>query len=896
MKKKNIILSAVSVVLTAFAVTSTILLNFYKVTIDKFFLGQGASFEGYDASSARVVCEDIEREAVVLLKNENNMLPFKASSSEKKKVALFGMGAYDMRFAGAGSGGGNAEGADSFTDALKKKNIDICPDLEEFYSRFNKTDSSTGGFDDVGKEIGSPEVAWKNFNDEIKTTAKRYSDTAIYVVTRVGGEGSTLTDELLSLTKNEEQTLDFIAQSFENVLVVLNTSNPLELGFLDGKGTSRSTSENYSKYAGKIDACVWIGLPGYTGANAVAEVLTGTSPSGKLADTYAYDVNSNPSVFAVDNAEGIYTGYRYYETAAFEGSIDYDSYERNAQPAYANKKIAEGVQYPFGYGLSYTTFEKKIVKEKCGLIESVSNSEKNSEIKVAVEITNTGNVAGREVVQLYYTPPYVNGGIEKAYVNLADFAKTKSLAPGESEMVELTFNVSDMKSFDETDKNSNGFKGYELEKGTYILRVLDGAHGWKKIDENSSLAIKVDVTENIKYDTDEKTGSSIGLKFADYSGKRQYVSRNNHFENLSVTTEVGEQIQYSAKQTEEKNDYKKGVDYAVEYDKTITFDEMKGVAYNDEKWDKFVSQLTKSEMAEIIAMGNFQTAKVERLGIPKTLLFDGPAAIKDTYRSDKGCLLYPSECSAGATWNKEIMYEFGSSAGDDAVQCGVTGWYAPGVNLHLNAFTARGFEYFSECPVLSGKLAVAESKGAESKGLIVIVKHLVDGVSGAINEQALREIYLKPFEIAVKDAGIHGLMTSYTLLGTWVGQVAELINGIIRGEWGFIGFVTSDAASPSMQVSPGIRAGNDIWLATDNGRYTTLVREEKNVAAMKQACKNVLYTVSLSPMSGSGLVVENSFSPSVLMMILIDALSAVGVALCLSFVIVPIVKEKKKAK
>lgn len=896
MKKKSVILCAVIALLLAFAVVTTVLLNFYKVTIDKFFLGQGADFSKYDDTAARVTCENIEREAVVLLKNENALLPLKTSANNKKKIVLLGMGAYDMRFAGAGSGGGNAEGADSFYDALEGKNISLCPEVKEFYGKFKKNDSSTGGFDNVGKEIGSPEIAFKNFTNKTKEAAKNYSDTAVYVITRVGGEGSTLTDLLLSLTKNEEETLDFITASFDKVLVVLNTSNPLELGFLDGKGTSRNTDENYSKYVGKIDGALWIGLPGYTGANAVAEIITGVSPSGRLADTYAYDVNSAPSASSVANAENIYAGYRWYETAAFEGAIDYGEYERTSEKAYATKKIASGVQFPFGYGLSYTSFKKEVVLSESQVLDTISDKEKNAEIKIAVKVTNIGETEGKEVVELYYTAPYISGGIEKSYVCLGDFAKTKSLKPGESETKTLSIKVSDMKSFDYNDKNGNGFCGYELEKGTYLLRVLDNAHGWTTVGEDSALTVKAEVTENIKYITDEATTESVEARFSSYADKREYLSRANGFENLSANVKSGEDVKYVGDKTEnEVNDYVKGRDYAVEEKKIITFDEMKGVDYSDKKWDKFVSQLTKSEMAELIAMGNFQTVAVERLGIPKTLLFDGPAAIKDTYRSDKGCLLYPAECSAGATWSKEIMYEFGCSAGDDAVQCGVTGWYAPGVNLHLNAFTARGFEYFSECPVLSGKLAAAESKGAESKGLIVIVKHLVDGVDKAVNEQALRELYLKPFEICVKQADVHGFMTSYTLLGTWIGQVKELLNEIIRGEWGFVGLITSDAASPFMQVSPGIRAGNDIWLATDNGRYTSLVREEKNIGTMKTACKNILYTVSLSPMSKSSSVVESSFSPSMLIMAIIDGLSVLGIAVCAVFVVKSFRKNRKKA-
>lgn len=889
------ILSATAVFCLALIITASCLLTYFQITIDKYFLGQGADFDEYDSTAARIVCEEVEADAQVLLQN-NGLLPIQASASSTKNIVMFGMGSAHMRYAGAGSGGGNATGADTLYNALPKYNIKPFADLHDFYYQRGST-GSTGGFEDVGTEIGSTEININSIPDSIKNAAKNWSDTAIYVLTRVGGEGSELTPNLLGLMTLEERTLDYVVDNFEHVIVILNTSNQMETGFLEGKGVSRATGESFEKYAGKIDAALWVGLPGYTGANAIAAVIAGeVNPSGRLPDTYAYDVNSAPSVQAVGNAEGIYVGYRWYETAAHEGAIDYDSYERNQTVGFSSVQIATGVQYPFGYGKSYTTFSKEIVSEGTTAVGNFGADKKNAEITVKVKVKNEGERAGKEVVQLYFTAPYTDGGIEKPYVTLAAFGKTGLLQPGASETVDLTFNLSDMKSFDYLDANKNSFKGYELEQGEYLIRVLDNAHDWVNVDEESPLCLKINVTEDIRYDKDSATGNDVEVRFAQYSDGRNYISRANGFANLDVNLEANIN-NYSYNNPDistETGSYTKGKDYEVTLSNPIMLSDMVGVDYNDAKWDTFVSQLSKTEMANLIAMGNFQTQAVERLGIPKTLLFDGPAAIKDTYKSDYGCLLYPSEVTIAASWNKEIVYKFGASAGDDALQTGVTGWYAPGVNLHKNAFGGRNFEYFSECPILSGEMAASVAQGAKSQGLLVVVKHLIDGASSALNEQSLREIYARPFEIAIKKGEAHGLMTSSAVLGTWIGQVKEFINDIVRGEWGFVGLITSDAASAAMQVQYGIRAGNDIWLATDNSRYTYLVRTEKNIPAMQQACKNILYTITLSPNTFQAEVVDASWSPAMLIMGIVDAVAGVGLIVAGYFLVRHILGVKNK--
>ncbi len=892
-KFKITLLSALSAVFLALIICASTLFPFFQVTIDKFFVGQGANMDSYDNTKAREVCEDLESEAVVLLKNENGTLPLKASKNSPAKVALFGVGSAHMKYAGSGSGGGNATGADTLKYAFEQQNVIVHEGLWNFYDSKGST-GSTGGFEDIGIEIGSSEVSIQKLSDSVKSSAVEYSDTGIYVLSRVGAEEAALSNKILTLTSHEERTLDFIVENFENVIVLINCSNTMELGFLDGVGVSRNTGESFSKYAGKIDAALWVGIPGYTGTNGIARVMTGdVTPSGRLPDTYAYDVDSAPSVSAVGNAEGIYIGYKWYETAAYEGVIDYADYTRDNAVPYTDTKIATGVQYPFGYGISYTTFKKEIVSSTAKDGAAFENDNGDT-IKMKVKVTNTGSVAGKEVVQLYYTAPYTSGGIEKAHVNLLDFAKTDVIQPGRSQDVELSFKLSDMKSFDYDDANNNGFKGYELEKGEYLVRVLNNAHDWVNVDEDSSLTLNYNLAQTVRYEKDPETGVAVSVRFDDYANAREYISREKSFANLSADIKANDaDLSYKPKDfSNEVNNYERYVDYQVEREDIITYDEVIGHDYDDEIWMEFIAQFSKTEMATLIAMGNFQTSEIEAYGVPKTLQFDGPAAIKDTYKSDVGCLLYPSEVTLAAMWSKEKQYEFGASAGDDAKQCGVTGWYAPGINLHCNAYGERNFEYFSEDPVLSGKLAAAQSEGTKSVGLLVVAKHLIDGMKSTVNEQSLRGIYARPFEIAIKEGYVKGLMTSSSLLGTWIGSVSEFLTDIIRGEWGFVGMITSDAASGFMNVQYGLRAGNDIWLATDNARYTTLVRDEKNIGAMQQACKNILYTISLSEIMLETNDFVETVSPSMIFMVVFDVIGAIGLCLCVFLIVKEIIRYK----
>ena len=910
-----ILLSAVAAVFIALIVCASTLLPFYQITIDKFFLGQGADSDNYDDSNAKIVAQELAEDGIVLLKNETKegggnekTLPLIGTESDPVKISLFGVGGGNMELGGLGSAGGDASNAAQFDAALQRENISVCPELFEFYESKGET-GNTGTFDDIGKDINSKEVSIESMSDDVKEAAKAYSDTAVYVISRVGAEGSKFTTENLSLSEFEEKTLDYIVENYETVILVMNTANAMEFGFIEGRGTSRKTNESFAKYEGKIDAALWVGLPGYMGREAVSRVLSGSvNPSGRLPDTYAYDVNSSPSVTAKSNAEGLYYGYKWYETAAYEGAIDYDDYDGSAgQLPYhgtgtsVSETRAQGVLYPFGYGISYTTFSKEIVSEGTDMGGTFTEANADEDITIKVRVTNTGDVAGKEVVQAYLTPQYNEGGIEKAYINLIDFAKTDVLEPDESEVVEIKFALSDMKSFDDKNANKDGHAGYELESGDYYIRILDNSHEWTSVELDDAKSLKYTVAETIYYDTDDKTGVVVEPLFEDYYDNGvTYLSRKDGFANASAvtSTDSSKTKKYVRDDyTDETNDYTAGVDYDVELDEAIMFDEMVGVSFADKKWDTFISQLTKVEMAELITQACFETRAIERLGVPKTLLFDGPAAIKDTYSGDCA-MLYPSEVLLAATFSKESLSKFGESAGDDAVQWGVTGWYAPGLDLHLNPFVTRNFEFFSEDAVLSGKLAAAQIEAAQAKGVVIFAKHLLNGIGSAVNEQVLREYYIKPFEFAIKDGGAKGVMTTNNIAGVWIGECPEILTTMLRGEWGMQGVVTSDAVGTpdAMRVREGIRAGNDMFLGTDASRRITLISDEDNIGAMQECCKRILYTLSTSSIALSAEIVDVGWSPSMLILGIVDGVSAIIVLLCGFLIARHIIKTKRIAE
>ncbi len=909
--KKTALKSAVALICVAAILAASVLLPMFQITIDKTILGQGIDISGYDGTEGKAFGQVIQQEGTVLLKNEDRFLPL--DPARNPKLVLLGLGSAHMLYTGYGSGAGDATGAVTLKEGLEAAGFQVCQELYDFYDSRGTT-GNQGSFNDVGVSTSSGEIDPAAISDSVKQAAFAYSDTAIYVLSRVGAENGVMGASDLALSAYEEATLDLACENFENVIVLLNLGNQFEVGFIDGAGVSRNSGESFHKYAGKIKAALWIGAPGLTGTYAIGQILAGQiNPSGRLADTFAYNVFSSPAgnnYFAqkftdltaaayCNYIEGIYVGYQWYETAAFEGAIDYSDYT-GTPSTFTDGTVPMGVQYPFGYGLSYTSFQWEIA-EGTTADGSTLGTDPRQEITVRVKVTNTGTVAGKDVVQLYVTAPYTDGGIEKAYVSLVGFAKTGLLEPGASEVVTVTLTLDELASYDWNDANKNNFSGYELEKGEYKLRAMRDAHSWA---DGSDLVLTYQVAQDIRYET-SASGYKIENQFPDLDGGIEYLSRAGGFANGAVAVQTDHaatdytdgkgntdyvKTNFARRDTipaGEVNNYTKGKDYEVDLGwNKIMFRDMIGVDYDDPRWDTFISQLSKSEMAELIAYGSFQTAEVERLGIPYTSMADGPSAIKSTFADGTSCVLYPCEVVIAATWNQELAYEVGQQFGRDMEATGVSGWYAPSVNIHRTPFNGRNYEYYSEDAVLSGIVAAEVTKGAQDKGAHVFVKHLLlycDGASTGYKwctEQALRQIYLKPFQIAIEDGNAMGLMTSNSFDGiVFVGCSKELLTNVIRGEFGFQGMITTDAATANFWLEEGLRAGNDIWLSFDNSRRTALVKEE-NIGIMQQACKNILWTIAQSEIACSASVQQADWSPSMVAMIAVDVLAAGGLALC----------------
>ncbi|MBR3270785.1 MAG: glycoside hydrolase family 3 protein, partial [Clostridia bacterium] len=773
------------------------------------------------------MAETLEAEGIVLLKNDNAALPLASGT----KVNLFGYGSVDPIYGGTGSGSGDTSKNVDVVKGLSNAGLVVNEELVKFYQNSGVSRPKQGGYS--GSNFTPAEVPASAYTDAVLQQAKDFSDVAIVVFSRIGGEGGDLpmdmfaagyskTDDgrhYLELTQDEEDLLNLVkAQGFGKVIVLINSSNTMELGFADG-----------------VDACVWVGSPGAVGFNAVGEVLSGTvNPSGRLVDTYAYDLTSSPAYWNagdftygnlkrnyVEYAEGIYVGYRYYETAAADGFIDYE----------------KTVQYPFGYGLSYTTFTQEIA----------GYSDGNGTIAMQVKVTNTGSVAGKDVVQVYYTAPYTKGGIEKAHVALIGFAKTKELAPNESETVTIAFKAEDMASFD-----AFGAGCYVLEAGDYEIKLMNNAH---TVIDSRTYTVK----ETITYGEDHARSTDKTAAVAHFADVQNgqitvYTSRSDWAGTTPTARADGKTASDAVvKAFSEKAPYEvNAADPAIVYaDHGLTLTDMAGLDWNDPKWEQLLEQLSDEDMAAMILNGGWSTPAVASVGKPATSDLDGPAGINSLVSSLRG-VSFPSEVVIGSTWNEPLVEEFGKVFGQEAAANGVVGLYAPGMNIHRTPFSGRNFEYFAEDGFLSGKLGAAEVRGAKTQGVYLYAKHfaLNDQESNRLsisvwaNEQAIRELYLKPFELTVKEGNTTAIMSSYSHLGTtWAGASKALLTDVLRGEWGFTGMVVTDSAMGNtvwMDPNLAVRAGNDMMLCLMGASIETDNNTARN--AMRAACHNILYT------------------------------------------------------
>ena len=764
---------------------------------------------------------EVEAEGIVLLKNEENVLPLNG-----KKVNVFGAGSVCPFIGSSSSGGVVSEDPVTLYDAFDEQGIEYNVELRKLYEKHcgsnalpqTKNTVINNGLAILLAKDSLEEMPQSKLNDKVMNNAKAFSDTAILVISRIGAEETDLDPEVLHLTEDEMALVEKLDENFENIIVLFNIGNIMEMGWLD----------EYESI--KAAAIIWI--PGEFGMTAVAQMLKGDiNPSGRLADTVAYKTADYPSSACFGNhaytetegtyieyLEGIYVGYRYFETFA-----------------------KEKVQYPFGYGLSYTSFEKEITEKQIT----------ENEITVSVKVTNTGAVSGKDVVELYYSAPYYEGGIEKSAINLVAFDKTEMLAPGESETVIIKFDIDDMASYDHKVNEA-----WIVEAGTYQIilgeNVREHIESFNYVQEDDRI---------IKYD--KVTGTEIENRFEDaYNGfpvlsRKEGAPAYPTFRQLDKEEKLKTADDFPLPQTEGEIPVTGAV-----YDEVITLQDV----YEDESlWDKFLDQLTVEEMALMVADGGYGTRGIERLGIPETSDNDGPSSIKGR----KGILFtdtgtaYPCTAVMACTWNTDLMEKLGEGIGVEARDMGTDIWYAPAVNLHRNPAGGRNYEYFSEDPVISGKMSSAIITGCHNEGLAVTIKHFAlneqdtnrKGVCTWADEQTIRELYLKAFEIPIKETNCKGVMSSYNRIGTtWAGGHGQLLNGVLRNEWGFEGFVVSDYSwnmSGTGYMNPVIAVynGNDtilsgIWIVNYPSHVSVIkkVYEQDPIGmgnALRQAAKNL---------------------------------------------------------
>ncbi len=833
------------------------------------------------SDESTVLAQDIAREGIVLLENEGNTLPVASGS----KLNVFGWASTNPILGGAGSGALNdAYETIDLLQSLADAGIETNKDLTKFYTDY-KADRPVVGMWNQDWTLPEPNVSL--YTDDLMANAKSFSDTAMIVISRSGGEGADLPtnmnavidgsyqdgttytagtyddtlnagndwdagDHYLQLTNREEEMIDLVCANFDKVILVYNGANAFELGFINDHP--------------QIKSALWVAGMGHVGMEALGEIVTGeVNPSGKTIDTYVYNMKETPwwnnfgdfnytnmdefaytstgftgvestaYVSFINYVEGIYVGYKFYETADAEGLIDYDKM----------------VQYPFGYGLSYTSFEQTM-----GDI-----TEADGQISFDVTVTNTGSVAGKDVVEVYYNPPYTNGGIEKATANLIEFEKTDLLEPGASQTFNISFALEDIASYD-----YQNAKGYVLEAGDYVISINKDSH---TILDSKTYTVGSEVVYN---GSNNRNSDMVTATNAfDYAeGDVTYLSRKDGFANYAKATAAPSNYEMSAAA---KADFYNISNYltpeatAADEDPNaaavttgaatnLKLADLRDVAKDDPKWDELLDSMSLDDMNALISLGGYQTNSVDSIGKVRTNDCDGPASINNNF-TGVGSLGFPVGVTVAATFNKALAYEFGQSIGKMADEMDVSGWYAPAMNIHRTAFAGRNFEYYSEDGVLSGVIASNACQGSWSQGVYAYMKHFAlndqeenrcDMLCTWANEQAIREIYLRPFEMCVKRTPILAVMSSFNYIGNrWAGGSASLLKTVLRDEWGFNGFVLTDyfGVYGYMSSDQAIRNGTDCMLvnyptATNNVQFRDTNGAQQ---AMRDATKNILYTV-----------------------------------------------------
>ena len=915
----------------------------YSDEVTSVYPAQKAASKAEAFANAQEVNLKLAEEGFVLLKNENAALPMNKGA----KISVFSKNSVNLSYGGSGSGGFDTSNNKDLYESLNDAGFVTNPTLKSFYESSQSGPVRTANSSDLdngdNQKIATAETPQSKYTDAVKNSYADYSDAALVVITRIGGEGFDLPryqgdsegavspdSHYLELDQNEIDLLTAVTDgTFKRVVVVFNTPSSFEATFLKDSA--------YAAFADKIDAAVWIGFTGSNGITALGEILNGdVNPSGRLVDTWAADFTKNPSFanfgtgclpdttdkydggmyYSVDYEEGIYVGYRYYETRGETDGEDW--YNAN-------------VVYPFGYGLSYTTFDWTVGDA------SASEIELGTTITVPVTVKNTGSAAGKDVVQLYASAPYTLGGIEKAHKVLVGFAKTKLLRPGESETVTVSFDPYSAASYDYRDANSNGFSGYELEAGEYTLYVSRNAH-------ESEKAIALNLAADVQIGTDPTTDSEVVNRytdsedFLDSDWQLDTMLSRADWEGTWPTPQTAQQHAGTDRLYEEisSEEHNNPTDFdSEEYpwfgeEPTLTLRDLlpsaeaEGyepvVSYDDERWEELMMGCDEEEMIALINNGAYHTLAMESVGLPATIHGDGPSGFTCFMSKEQvnGTCQYVSEPVMASTWNIDLMTELGEAIGeegtigDKATGQPYSSIYAPGVNIHRSPFGGRCSEYFSEDPFISGMMGAAEVQGIQSRGVLPTVKHFVaneqethrsiGGDLSWVSEQALREIYLKPFEYTVKLGETRGIMTSFNRIGTrWTGGDYRLLTEILRNEWGFNGLVICDFNTIPQYMIPRMMfyAGGSLDLATQQSAMWTDcdTSDAGDAIVLMRAVKDVMYAlVNSNAMNAEVIGYNPPIWQEYLHWINIGAFTLVGVWLVLAIVRTVRWNKRQKAK
>lgn len=915
----------------------------YSDEVTSVYPTQKATNKAEAFANAQEVNLKLAEEGFVLLKNENAALPMNKGA----RISVFSKNSVNLSYGGSGSGGFDTSNNKNLYESLNDAGFVTNPTLKRFYESSQSGPVRTANSSDLdngdNQKIATAETPQSKYADAVKNSYADYSDAALVVITRIGGEGFDLPryqgdsegavspdSHYLELDQNEIDLLTAVTDgTFKRVVVVFNTPSSFEATFLKDSA--------YAAFADKIDAAVWIGFTGSNGITALGEILNGdVNPSGRLVDTWAADFTKNPSFvnfgtgclpdttdkydggmyYSVDYEEGIYVGYRYYETRGETDGEDW--YNAN-------------VVYPFGYGLSYTTFDWTVGDA------SASEIELGTTITVPVTVKNTGSVAGKDVVQLYASAPYTLGGIEKAHKVLVGFAKTKLLQPGESETVTVSFDPYSAASYDYRDANSNGFSGYELEAGEYTLYVSRNAH-------ESEKAIALNLAADVQIGTDPTTDSEVvnrytdSENFLDSDWQLDTMLSRADWEGTWPTPQTAQQHAGTDRLYEEirSEEHNNPTDFDSEKypwfgeEPTLTLRDLlpsaeaEGyepvVSYDDERWEELMMGCDEEEMIALINNGAYHTLAMENVGLPATIHGDGPSGFTCFMSKEQvnGTCQYVSEPVMASTWNINLMNELGEAIGeegtigDKATGQPYSSIYAPGVNIHRSPFGGRCSEYFSEDPFISGMMGAAEVQGIQSRGVLPTVKHFVaneqethrsiGGDLSWLSEQALREIYLKPFEYTVKLGETRGIMTSFNRIGTrWTGGDYRLLTEILRSEWGFNGLVICDFNTIPQYMIPRMMfyAGGSLDLATQQSAMWTDcdTSDAGDAIVLMRAVKDVMYAlVNSNAMNAEVIGYNPPIWQEYLHWINIGAFTLVGVWLVLAIVRTVRCNKRQKAK